>query len=66
MVQHKASNKLGITGQPMDHMHDLNHMKIDRLIFNFNNFNSLDDNIDELVCQIGVQFCAEGGPCDAC
>lgn len=59
MVQNQSLDQFGITGQSMNHMHNLDHMEIDGSVLDFHNIYSLHNNIDKLVGQIWVQFCVQ-------
>lgn len=56
VIKHQPLDELSVTGESMDHMHDFNHMEIDRLISNFDDIDSLNNDIDQLVGKIRVQF----------
>lgn len=61
VIQHQSLDKLSVTGQSMDHMHDFNHMKVDRLISNFDDIDGLNDDIDQLIGKIRVQLGTKSG-----
>lgn len=61
VIQHQSLHELRITRQPMNHMHDFNHMEVDRFISDFDNIDSLNDDIDQLIGKVRVKFGTECG-----
>lgn len=61
VVQHQPLDELSVTGESMNHMHDFNHMEVDRLISDFDDIDSLNDDIDQLIGKIGMQLGTKSG-----
>lgn len=59
MIQDQSSNQLSITGESVNHVHDLNHVQVDGLILNSDNLDGLYDDVYKLVCKVGMEFSAK-------
>lgn len=46
----------------MNHMHDFYHMKVDGFVCDSDDVDSIDNDVDQLVSKIRMQFSAEGSP----
>lgn len=65
VIQHQSAHELSITGQPVHHVHDLDHVEIEGLLGDLDDANRVDHDVYELVGKIGVQLGAEGSPGNA-
>lgn len=64
MIHDQTPNQLSIGIRLVLHLHDLNHVQIDRLGRFFtalNSQNSIDDIGSKVLCKLGVEFGGEGG-----
>ena len=66
MIEDEALDKLSIAGQSVHHMHDFDHMEVNRLIVDFDDIHCLNYDVYELICQVWVQFGTQSSTCYAC
>jgi hypothetical protein len=43
----------------MNHVHDFDHVQIDWLISDFDNVNSINNNVNKLIGQVGMELAAQ-------
>ena len=49
VVEHQSLDQLGITGQTVNHMHDLHHVQVNGLVSNPDDVDSVNHDVDQLV-----------------
>lgn len=64
MIKDETLNKLSVWGKFMNHVHDFYHVQVDWLISNFDNVNSVNNNVNKLIGQVGMELAAQRGSCD--
>ena len=65
VVHDESLDQLGVSGQLVHHMHDFDHVQVNRLICDSDDVDCLDHDVHELVCQIRLQFRAQRRPSHA-
>lgn len=61
MVQNQSIDELGLVGHLVDHMHDLNHVKVDLLSFFSDTLHGVHDDVSEHVGELWLEFGRKGG-----
>lgn len=60
VIEHQALNQLGLGRHLVLHMHQLNHMQVDRLVFPGNALDGIDNHLTEGVGQLRSNLSVEG------
>ena len=61
MIKDQTFNKFGIWGKFMDHVHDFDHVQIDGFVWDFDDIDSINDDVNKLVGEVWMKFTAEWG-----
>lgn len=64
MVKDETLDKFGVRGEFMDHMHDFNHVEVDRFIGDLDDVDGIDDDVDKLVGELWMELATERSSCD--
>jgi len=65
MIQDQPSHQLGIAGQLVNHMHDLNHVQVYRFVCDPNDVDCVYNDVNQLIGQLMVKLRAKCCPCHA-
>lgn len=60
MVEHQTLYELSVSRELVNHVHNFNHVKIDRLIRNSDNVDCINNDVHQLIGQVRMQLAAEG------